>query len=521
MMQPSTGGLAESPDSSTNLVRDQASSLLPDNSFLKNRSRLPEWLTLLGSASLIAFAIPYHEPWADEAQAWQLARSLSLTSLFHNYIRYEGSPGLWHFLLWILIHAHVTYTGLQWVCGAIAVAATALLVFRSPLPRYLRLSLPFTFFLLYQYAVVARNYVLAPLLLYLAAICWKKSPALLALVLGLLANVALHTAVISGGLAIVYLIVQMREGALQKPSSLRRLLPAAAILLSFYAFAVWTAWPPRDMALVRVLGQGRSFIEWAVVALVGGVCSPWVLAIPFWILIVLWFSARQKLLYLLPLLLFVGFSGVVHVAFWHMGLVIPTLVCILWITWPDSNAGLSSSAEAAGRWAMIFLIATQILWSAFAIVYDHNHPFSPDLAAAKFLKPYVQKGDRIAITWVNKGSDHPSVDYPQFDPFDAVGLLPYFDRSIFVNQPSPFWSWSNHNSTDRLFNQLLPTRPEIILIEMVQTEPRPLDLSDPKIALLEHDGYRLTNIFCGSMPARFHPQETNCHVVLQYAGHPK
>jgi len=98
-------------------------------------SRWPEWTTLAAYAALVAFAIPFHEPWADEAQAWQLARTLSLADLFKTFIRYEASPGLWHFLLWILIKAHVSYTGLHWICGAIAVASTSLLIFRSPLPR--------------------------------------------------------------------------------------------------------------------------------------------------------------------------------------------------------------------------------------------------------------------------------------------------------------------------------------------------------------------------------------------------
>jgi hypothetical protein len=45
-------------------------------------------------AGLLAYMIPRHEPWADEAQAWELAQSLSLKSLFGTYIHYEGSPGL-------------------------------------------------------------------------------------------------------------------------------------------------------------------------------------------------------------------------------------------------------------------------------------------------------------------------------------------------------------------------------------------------------------------------------------------
>src|SRR4051794_33642898 len=119
------------------------------------QQKWPECLTLALYAALVSFAIPYHEPFVDEAQSWQLARTLSLPDLFHTYLRYEGSPGLWHFLLWILIRLNVTYTAIHWICGAIGLAGVSILVLKAPFPRYLKLTLPFTYFLLFQYAVVA------------------------------------------------------------------------------------------------------------------------------------------------------------------------------------------------------------------------------------------------------------------------------------------------------------------------------------------------------------------------------
>jgi len=177
------------------------------------RLRWPEWTAISVFAAVVAFVIPYHEPWTDEAQGWQLARSLSLRSLFQTHIHYEATPGLWHFLLWILNRAHVSYAGMHWICGAIAVVAAGLLVFISPFPRYLKLTLPFTFFLVYQYAVIARGYLLVPLILFSIAVGWKKSPLVVAALLGLLANCALHAAAISGGLAIVYFVEELRKAA--------------------------------------------------------------------------------------------------------------------------------------------------------------------------------------------------------------------------------------------------------------------------------------------------------------------
>ena len=476
------------------------------------RVRWPEWSALSIYAALVAFAIPYHEPWVDEAQAWQLARNLSLASLFKTYIRYEGSPGLWHFLLWMMIRIHISYAGLHWICGAIATAAVGLLLFRSPFPRYLKLSLPFTYFLFFQYAVVARNYVLVPFLLFLAAIAWKKSPFWLAPALGLLANASLHAAIISGGLAAVYAIEQFRNRESKSLSHLRKLLACASLLLVFYAFAIWTVWPPRDLILSSVRGQSGIYFLRAVYSLVWPTCQPWIVSIPFWTAMVLWFHARHKLYFLLPVVLFAAFSGAVSVAWWHAGLVIPLLICLLWVTWPAPGTS-SRELEIAGRIALVIMIATQVLWSGYALFYDHYYAYSPDPAAAKFLSPYVQEGATIAVTYISGPGDK------RVRAFPAVGILPYFDHNIYVNTPYPFWWWSDQDPTEDRFNLLLPSHPRIVIVE--ETHPNPfahLNLDDPKYVFLLKDGYRLMDVFCGTQPRQLEPGETLCHVVFEYSG---
>jgi hypothetical protein len=475
------------------------------------RSRWPEWITIVFYAAVVAFAIPYHEPWVDEAQAWQLARSLPLATLFQKYIRYEGSPGLWHLLLWVLNKAHVSYAGMHWICGAIAVAGVSVLILWSPFPRYLKLSLPFTYFLIFQYAVVARNYVLVPLLLFMIAAWWKRNPVVIALLLGLLANVAAHGAAISGGLAIVYAIERIGHGDFKEPGQRRKLIFSATILLGFYVFALWTAWPPHDLVLARVRGQSRSFTLFAVASLVWGVCQPWLLSIMYWIAIAICMHARRRLSYLLPVIFFACFSAEVYAAWWHAGLVIPLVICLLWITWPAPGRS-DSWREAIGRCAMVLLAGTQILWSAYALAYDHSHSYSPDLAASKFLRPFVREGDAIAVTYL---------DEPWIHAFQAVGILPYFDHNIYMNLPNSFWWWSANDPTEDLFLAALRTQPRIVLVEIRPHHlDQPINLKYPKVEILTKAGYRLTNVFCGAKPERFQIVETenNCHLIFQHFG---
>jgi hypothetical protein len=158
---------------------------------------------------LLAITIPRHQPWADEAQGWQIARSNSFLEIFRTAIHYEISPGLWHALLWLLIRLHLTYAGLPWFSAFVAVCGVCVLVFRSPLPLVLRAFLPFTYFFAFQYSVIARNYVLFAPLLFLLATLWpqrRQRPLLMAVVLGLLANVCAHGFVIALGLLVVLVV---------------------------------------------------------------------------------------------------------------------------------------------------------------------------------------------------------------------------------------------------------------------------------------------------------------------------
>jgi hypothetical protein len=406
----------------------------------------------------------------------------------------------------MLNKAHVSYVGMHWISGAIAVAAASLLLLRSPFPRWLRLSLPFTYFLLFQYSVVARNYVLAPLLLFAIAAMWRRSPLVMAILLGLLANVALHTAVISAGLALVYVVERIRNADVEESLYRRQLLFGAAILLGFYAIMLWTAWPPHDLALSRVRGETRPFLSYAIVSLVSGVCQPWPLSIPFWGAIAICLRARRGLLYLLPVLFFACLSGAVYANWWHVGLLIPLVICVLWITWPEPGS-IISSYETIGRTAMLVMVATQILWSAYALAYDHSHAYSPDLAAAQFLRPFVGEGATIAVTYLDQPEGNQA--------YDSVGLQPYFDHDIFMNQPNSFWSWSASNPTEGRFVDALRSHPRIVVAEIREPHGKdPMIQTHPKAKLLADAGYRLTNAFCGARPERFEVRVDSCHLIF-------
>ncbi len=496
----------------TGVAESSASRENHATSFVKRR--WPECLTLVAYAGLVAFTIPHHEPWSDEAQAWQVARSLPVAEIFRTYLRYEGHPGLWHLLLSTFIHLGGSYTGLPWLCGIIALVSASLVVFFAPFPHYIRIALPFTFFLAYQYAVVARSYVLVPLLLFLIAMTWRRSPLLVALLLGLLANVALHAFAISGGLAMLYAIEQ-RRSTTRQPRNL--LWIAGILLLAFYSFAIWTVWPPPDLYLYRPEVSETLPLRLAVqmtrglFAMAMGVLDPVWLAIPFWILLWRYLHRRRLALYLLPVATLELFSTQ-YLYLWHAGLVVPTLIAVFWIA-PRTERidtpqpGWEERTTAA---LLAYAILCQIGWTAHAVAFDYSHAYSPDLAAVRYLAPRIAAGEKIAVTALR----------PTMPQTYAVGLEPYFPQGLFMNRAHPFWFFSTKDTTEAAFPGALQQHPPLILAEFIQYKIPPRfdasrDLYGPNVELLRNNGYVLTQVLCGEQPYHFRTQLQICHLIFE------
>ena len=241
--------------------------------WLASGSEAPRWgigetLALVLYLAVVSFGIAQHVPWADEAQAWLLAQGVSLPTLLIHSLHYEGTPGLWHCLLKLLQWLHVSFTGARWVAGVIAASGIVVLLGWAPFPRLVRLLLPFSFFLAYQDAVIARSYVLFAVLAFAACALLRSArprPLRLALVLGLMANISLHGLLASIGLGVVTAVLARRRtrltrrmaGGVPTRSGAERDTPgrlpsgrstAATLLLClFWIAALATMAPARDV----------------------------------------------------------------------------------------------------------------------------------------------------------------------------------------------------------------------------------------------------------------------------------
>ena len=224
-----------------------------------------ESLVLLIFIAIATVTACFHEPWADEAQAWLIARNLGIPGILHQ-MGYEGSPPLWHLLLWLLTRLHLPYAALGLVSLTLVASGMYIWLRWSPLPAFVRLLLPFAFYYQYQYAVVSRSYALSTLLAFAAVALWRaKPPRILAFgfVLALLVQTNLYGCMIAAGIACAFACEFLGSFLKQRPSRTQILHAGAAgfLVLTSAAIAKFLAQPYADCSFraARQFEKGTAF----------------------------------------------------------------------------------------------------------------------------------------------------------------------------------------------------------------------------------------------------------------------
>ncbi len=391
---------------------------------------------------VVSFTIQYHEKWADEAQAWLIARDLSLRTIWFHELRYEGSPGLWHTILWVAQHVfHAKYSALGYIGMAGATAGAAMLIFKAPFPRIIRWPLAFTYFMVYQYAVIARPYTLLPLLAFAAAMLFKdiKHPERLTVVLVLLANLSLHGTILAGCFGLAYLIEAIRAWrTLEQGVQTRYKICVAVMALTFLFIGIILKPTPdvEEFAVKKALGELPASIQAQqptklvkLESTISGAFLDYWLPSALFILFAGWwcFLRGRLLIYALPLLSLIALYCLIHGSAHHHGTLFVAAITALWVAWPDWREQRGFSAlkrrllQAMGA-ALLCLCALNIWDAEVAIRNEYLYPYSGAGDAANYLKSVGADRQRIFGFL-----------------YGVVGVQAYFDHNILVNMPTAYY----------------------------------------------------------------------------------
>jgi uncharacterized protein (TIGR03437 family) len=444
----------------------------------KQASRIP-WVCAAIYAGVLSAAILHHEPWADEAQAWLLARDVSLWDLWVKLLHYEGSPGLWHTLLHALIALQLPYSAYNFVSGALAFAAVLLLLRYAPLPLPFRLFLPFTYYLCYQYAVVARSYSLLAPLLFAAAVIYPKAKEKtfsFTALLCLLAGISVHGLVVSAAIWLTaYGLPLVQRNQLSR-SQRRRVIGCTAVYAVVIVGMMLSAWPAKDVAFVEVRGMSRLeyLPDVARATLEGAFTGEWktsivvlVLSLPF-----LW-AGGGMLFFGSAVLVLIIFGTLVYSQVWHFGIFFLAWLFAIWISCFRAKITLPTMI------ALGVVIGCQCYWTAQAISWDWRNPYSGSKEAARHLQ---QSGGL-------KARQLYAIGYP------STAIQPYFPSNIYtdVNNggPQAYWDWSKRNMATNA-GALFSSQTDAVLVGYKDNDER--SRWNNLLALL---GYQQTHHFEG------------------------
>lgn len=183
--------------------------------------------------------------WRDELQAFMIAANgRTLADVFAT-LRYDGHPGLWHTLLWVISRVSADPFWMQVAHAAIG-AATWILIYRaSPFDRREKILLVLGYFFFWEYFVLSRNYALMALLGLAVVALRARRPergVLPWLLLGLLANTVIYGTIWSIAMAVFL-------AASQRVSARRSLAIGGVVYAALLALAVFTMRQPADQGL--------------------------------------------------------------------------------------------------------------------------------------------------------------------------------------------------------------------------------------------------------------------------------
>lgn len=457
-----------------------------------------EWLVLVIYVLLYIVVTIFHEPWFDEAQAWQIPRSASLKDILFFIPHYEGHPAFWHLLLLIPARLGLPYElSIKIIGGIIITVAVYILEFKSPLKRWFKLLLPFTFFFFYQYGIIVRPYGLMLVFTMLAACTFKKRNEHPFRFVFCLIGMCLCSAfgiLIAGGITIAWVIDILREKAFSKTvkeifttkrfASLWMLLGVALLLvlqIMPYSNTFATGIDKKNTFWERIICTLFTFLpdtfltessstscevmlmdhifkyrELILVSLVG---------IALWIIVWLVSSKGMFKYVIIPYVLFAIFAAATYFSAHHLGLVLFIIMFWAWANEESSEkyyylnilkskiftkysnlqefwANYKKKIKGVVLLVEVLIVLLSVYYNVQSCIAEVNYEYSYGRGAANFIKENNLEDCIIVSEWMVVYYDETELEEMGYDK--DTPLIKKIDTN-YVNTPVNFYPYFEKN----------------------------------------------------------------------------
>lgn len=416
---------------------------------------------------LSVFLLMNHEPWRDEAQAWLIARDSPNIESMISLMGYEGTPALWHFILYSSIKLGLPYSAMSVIHFLLAFIAIILFLGYAPFTKLQKILFVFSYYVFYEYNIIARHYVFFQLFLFLIALVYKerfKKPLLYAFIIALMANSSLQGLVVASFLTglFVYNLIFRQVLKVTKVYFISFLIIASGFCIAIYQIS-----PPPDLAgylsnwNVNFTAQhfseiGKALVDaflpipqfridfWNKMLINGSPAFLIISGIVLYLLSLAFFIKKPKalLMYLifsgtLMAIIFLKIGGCVR----HHGPIFIVFIFSLWLSKYEDEKILIDNALLKKlfnpkilNYLLIGILILQAASSSIAFYYDMNYDFSSGKRAAAFLKDHGFINDDSLVATYYSYSTSPILPYIS-SPNSKFYLLEY-------RRPGSFMIWN-------------------------------------------------------------------------------
>ena len=470
--------------------------LLTDN----KKNNLFFWIII--SIGLIVYKLSFHELWKDEWQAWLVARDLGLGNIL-DFLNYEGHPSLWYLYLKIWTILPIQEHILIQLSHSVLVTITLYYLFvRIKLPTLWKVLISLSYFIVFEYGVVNRGYILVILLSLIALdlIVRNNTSWLLGLTLLLLCQTEAYGVIITGAIT-VYLLLNSKGNKL--------IFDKKIILWSLTGFLlfVFTVFPRGNVDdFTRAYNQhlfSKEIIHESIqghlanvftIGLIDDTASNGVSFFGIMIslllfLILVWVFMRDRrtlLSMLFGLLGFITFGILIFsggVRQWGMVYLLFILMLIL--------SHFKSYNWSLSRYVLVTaLMIAPMIHGVRALITDAQIPFSNAQEVGQFIKNNIP--DTVPVIVINK--------------FETAPVGAYADRPLYElpsGEEFTYFKW--------LEKVYIPTQSEIYLFTkfknvggVVLLSPTPIDLKRFPDAVLwkefSNENFKRENYWLYSVP---------------------
>lgn len=421
--------------------------------------KIINWIIIFLFIILCMLVGKFHEPWSDEAQSWLIARDQSVKEIIFYNSRYEGTFPLWFLTLKLFINLGLSYNYIYIVSILISAIGISILMNKTKLPKKIKYLLPFGFYVLYQYTVIARSYCYMILAFaILITIYEKRHEKIIKYFLNLIlfSMISLHGMIISGILMLCYFIESIKEYKINKKISKTK-FTGFIIIAIVYFFEIYILIPPTDIlvdanyskniieTILDIFLKIITYKENNFCIIINSIIFA------FWVIIIQKNNKEKKYDFLLieisMLILFLMVRAAPH----HIGILFLILV---------TKTLLINNKES------IDLLSICLILYVILTIASTSQDIIRNYSGAKEMANYIN----------NELEDYENKRIYAIG-YKSVALLPYFENNIYYNRDECYYLWSTQN-IEWLIYRYVP----MIDIEKVEFENEEM----PEYILLEY-----------------------------------